>query len=183
ATIVYTQNIDLTGQPNVLLMFEQSHRRYAESTYVLWSIDGGATWQEVEVNADMNVNTNTTNPAAAQVNLSNEIGGQSQVRIGFKYTGQYDWFWAVDDVKLSTPDDYDIAVSGIYWGSTGAWGARLPYYQIPTSQVTAIDFSGIISNLGALNQDVTFGVQTTGYTGSSAATNITAFTSDTVDCT
>ena len=183
ATIVYTQNIDLTGQPNVLLMFEQSHRRYAESTYVLWSIDGGATWQEVEVNADMNVNTNTTNPAAVQVNLSNEIGGQSQVRIGFKYTGQYDWFWAVDDVKLSTPDDYDLAVSGIYWGSTGAWGARLPYYQIPSAQVTAIDFSGIISNLGALNQDVTFGVQTTGYTGSSAATNITAFTSDTVDCT
>ncbi|MFM7594907.1 MAG: hypothetical protein ACKO4Y_01880, partial [Flavobacteriales bacterium] len=117
ATIVYTQNIDLTGQPNVLLVFQQSHRRYAESTYVVWSIDGGANWQEVEVNGAMNVNTNTTNPATVQVNLSNEIGGQSQVRIGFKYTGNYDWFWAVDDVKISTPDDYDLAVSGIYWGS------------------------------------------------------------------
>jgi len=183
ATIVYNQNIDLTGQPNVMLVFEQSHRRYAESTYVVWSIDGGATWQEVEVNAGMAVNTNTTNPATVQLNLSNEIGGQAAVRIGFKYTGNWDWFWAVDDVKISTPDDYDLAVSGVYWGSTGAWGARLPYYQIPTAQVTDIDFSGIISNLGALNQDVTFGVQTTGYTGSSAATNITAFTSDTVNCT
>jgi len=183
ASIVYNQNIDLTGQPNVLLVFEQSHRRYAESTYVLWSIDGGANWQEIEVNAGMSVNTNTTNPATVQVNLSAEIGGQSQVRIGFKYTGQYDWFWAVDDVKISTPDDYDLAVSGVYWGSTGSWGARLPYYQIPGAQVTAIDFSGIVANLGAQGQTVNFGAQTTGYTGTSAPAVIPAFSSDTVNCT
>ena len=183
ASIVYNQNIDLTGQPNVLLVFQQSHRRYAESTYIMYSIDGGATWTDIEVNASMATNTNTTNPATVQVNLSAEIGGQSQVRIGFKYIGQYDWFWAVDDVKISTPDDYDLAVSGLYWGSTGSWGARLPYYQIPGAQVTAIDFSGIIANLGAQAQNVNFGVQTTGYTGTSAPTAIPAFSSDTVACT
>jgi hypothetical protein len=183
ASIVFNQNIDLTSEANVLLKFEQSHRRYAETTYVLWSTDGGTTWNEVEVNGDMAVNTNTTNPADYQVNLSNEIGGQDSVRIGFKYVGQFDWFWAIDDVKITTPDDHDVALSGLYWGSTGAWGARLPYYQIPTAQVTAIDFSGVIANNGLLNQNATFGVQAGAFVGSSAPTLIPAFSSDTADCT
>jgi hypothetical protein len=183
ASIVFNQNIDLSAEANVLLKFEQSHRRYAETTYVLWSTDGGATWNEVEVNGDMATNTNTTNPADYQVNLSNEIGGQDSVRIGFKYTGNFDWFWAIDDVKITTPDDHDVALSGLYWGSTGAWGARLPYYQIPTAQVTAIDFSGVIANNGLLNQNATFGVQAGAFVGSSAPTLIPAFSSDTADCT
>lgn len=183
AMIVYNQDIDLTGEPLVVMVFEQSHRRYAESTYVVYSIDGGGTWNEIEVNAGMTVNTNTTNPATVQVDLSAQIGGNANVRIGFKYTGNYDWFWAVDDVKLMTPDDYDLALNGLYWGSTGAWAARLPYYQIPTSQVTAIDFSGIVSNLGALSQDLNLGVQATPYLGTSALTTLPPGTSDTIDCT
>ena len=183
ASIVFNQNIDLSAEANVLLKFEQSHRRYAETTYVLWSTDGGATWNEVEVNGDMAVNTNTTNPATLQLNLSNEIGGHDSVRIGFKYTGNFDWFWAIDDVKITTPDDHDVALSGLYWGSTGAWGARLPYYQIPTAQVTAIDFSGVIANNGLLNQNATFGVQAGAFVGSSAPTLIPAFSSDTANCT
>lgn len=183
ASIVFNSDIDLSAEANVLLKFEQSHRRYAETTYVLWSTDGGATWNEVEVNGDMAVNTNTSNPEVLQVNLSNEIGGQDSVRIGFKYTGNFDWFWAIDDVKITTPDDHDVALSGLYWGSTGAWGARLPYYQIPTAQVTAIDFSGVIANNGLLNQNATFGVQAGAYVGSSAPTLIPAFSSDTANCT
>ena len=66
ASIVFNQNIDLSAEANVLLKFEQSHRRYAESTYVLWSTNGGTTWNEVEVNGDMATNTNTTSPATLQ---------------------------------------------------------------------------------------------------------------------
>ena len=123
------------------------------------------------------INTNTTNPDQVQVNLSNQIGGQANVKIGFKYTGNYDWFWAVDDVKLTTPDDYDLEMTNVYWGSTGFWGARLPYYQIPLAQLTTIDFGGIVSNLGALDQnDVVFTASLTGgaYTGTSAASTILA---------
>jgi len=183
AKIVTTASIDLSTQPLVVINFEQSHRRYAESTFVVYSIDGGTTWNEIEVNAGMTVNTNTTNPAIVQVNLSAQIGGQANVKIGFKYIGNYDWFWAVDNVKLMTPDDYDLGIAGAYWGSTGFWGARLPYYQIPSAQVTAIDFSGIIANLGALSQDATFGASVGTYVGSSAATTIVAGASDTLNCT
>jgi len=168
------------------MSFEQTHRRYAESTFVIYSLDGGTTWQEVEVNADMATNTNTTNPDQLQVNLSSQIGNQASVKIGFKYVGQWDWFWAVDDVKLSTPDDYDLEMTNVYWGSTGFWGARLPYYQIPIAQIAPIDFGGIVSNLGALDQtDVVFTASLTGgaYTGTSAAGTIVAGSLDTLDVT
>ena len=186
ASIYYTGIIDLSGQPNVVMTFEQSHRRYAESTFVIYSTDGGTTWNEVEVNAGMTVNTNTTNPAQVQVNLSAQIGNSANVKIGFKYTGAWDWFWAVDDVKISTPDDYDLEMTNVYWGSTGFWGARLPYYQIPLAQVAPINFGGIVSNLGALDQtDVVFtaALASGAYTGTSLPSTVTAGSYDTLEVT
>jgi hypothetical protein len=186
AWIYYTGNIDLTGQPNVVLTFQQTHRRYAETTFVIYSLDGGTTWIEVEVNADMVTNTNTTNPDLVQVNLSSQIGNQASVKIGFKYLGDWDWFWAVDDVKIVTPEDYDLEMSGVYWGSTGFWGDRLPYYQIPLAQVAPINFGGIVSNLGALAQnDVVFtaALASGAYTGTSAPSTLLAGSFDTLEVT
>ncbi len=192
AWIYYTDTIDLSAtgpngaQPFVVINFQQTHRRFAEKTYVIYSTNGGTTWQDVEVNVGMTSSTNSTNPSTVQVNLSNQIGGQDSVKIGFKYTGQYDWFWAVDDVKLMTPDDYDLEMTGAYWGSTGFWGARLPYYQIPIAQLTTIDFGGIVSNLGALSQnDVVFTASLTGAGtfGTSAPSTIVAGSLDTLDIT
>jgi hypothetical protein len=186
AWIYCTDTIDLTGEPNVVIRFEQTHRRFAESTFVIYSTDAGATWNEVEVNTNMTTNTNTTNPDDYQLNLSAQIGGQDSVKIGFKYIGNWDWFWAVDDVKLMTPEDYDLEMTGVYWGSTGSWGARLPYYQIPTTQLTEIDFGGIVSNFGALPQnDIVFtaSLASGAYTGTSAPSSILAGTYDTLDVT
>ncbi len=186
AWIYYTGNIDLTGQPNVVMTFQQTHRRFAESTFVIYSLDGGTTWLEVEVNASMMTNTNTTNPDLVQVNLSSEIGNQDSVKIGFKYTGEWDWFWAVDDVKIVTPEDYDLEMTGVYWGSTGFWGVRLPYYQIPIAQVAPINFGGIVSNLGALNQtDVVFtaALASGAYTGTSVPSTVLAGSFDTLEVT
>ena len=186
AWIYYTGNIDLTGQPSVVLTFQQTHRRFAETTFVIYSLDGGTTWIEVEVNADMVVNTNTTNPDQVQVNLSSQIGNQASVKIGFKYLGDWDWFWAIDDVKIVTPEDYDLEMSNVYWGSTGAWGDRLPYYQIPLAQVAPINFGGIVSNLGALNQsDVVFtaALASGAYTGTSIPSTVLAGSFDTLEVT
>lgn len=186
AWIYFASNIDLTNQQSVVLKFQQTHRRYAESTFVIYSTNGGTTWQEIEVNGDMSQNTNTTNPDTYQLNLTSQIGGQDSVRIGFKYIGNWDWFWAVDDVQLVTPEDYDLEMTNLYWGSTGFWGARLPYYKIPAAQVTEIEFGGIVSNLGALDQnDVVFTASLAGgaYTGTSAPSTILAGTYDTLEVT
>ena len=185
ATTYCVDTMDLTGEPAINMLFEQATRKYAEQYFVVYSTDAGATWNEVEVNTTWGTNTNSTNPETVQVNLSAEIGGQDSVMIGFKYVGQWDWFWAVDDVQISTPDNYDLSLDGAVWGSTGYWGGRIPYLQIPTSQVTDINFSGVVSNIGAMDQaNVVFHAHTTsGYMGMSAGDSLASTAMDTLDCT
>jgi len=183
--ITNTTDINLTAYPNVSLSFSQSHRRFQEQTFVVVSADGGVTWTEFEVNAGMTTNTNTTNPALVQVNISSVAGGQPDVRIGFKYVGAYDWFWAVDDIAIKETDAYDLALTGLFWGTEGYWGARLPYYMVPSTQVSDVIFGGIVQNQGAMTQnDVVFGVTIpTVFTGTSAPGTLTPGQVDTLDAT
>ena len=182
ATIVTASSINLSANPNVSLVFQQTHRRYAESTYVIVSNDNGATWTEFEVNGTMATSTNAPNPQQVQVNISSVAGGQAAVKIGFKYIGAYDWFWAVDDVKITQTDDYDLSLNGMYWGTEGPWGARLPYYKMPVDQIAAVKFSGIVQNIGALSQnDVVFTATSGTYTGASAQGTLAPNMIDTLD--
>ncbi len=182
ATIVTASSINLSANPNVSLVFQQTHRRYAESTYVIVSNDNGATWTEFEVNGTMATSTNAPNPQQVQVNISSVAGGQAAVKIGFKYIGAYDWFWAVDDVKITQTDDYDLSLNGMYWGTEGPWGARLPYYKMPVDQIAAVKFSGIVQNIGALSQnDVVFTATSGTYTGVSAQGTLAPNMIDTLD--
>lgn len=184
ATIMYTGTIDCSGNANVSLTFEQTHRRYMETTTLQVSNDGGATWTDFIVNDGMTVNTNTANPALVQVNISSVAGNQSNVKIAFKYVGTFDWFWAIDDVKIIPTPDFDLQLTSVYWGSIGFWGPRLPYTKVPASQVQPVYFAGITANIGAVNQnDVVFAASATGFNGVSAATPIAAAASDSLETT
>ncbi|MES2588931.1 MAG: T9SS type A sorting domain-containing protein [Bacteroidota bacterium] len=152
ATITYTGTIDLSAYANVSLTFEQAHRRYQETTTVLVSNDNGVSWTAFTANEGMSVNTNTENPAIEQINISSVAANQSQVKIAFQYQGAWDWFWAIDDLKIIETYDYDLIVNSSYWGTTGNYGVRLPYSQVPSSQVQPIDFSVVAKNIGALAQ-------------------------------
>jgi len=184
ATIVTSSVINCTGKANVSIIFQQSTRHFQELYYVVVSNDNGATWTDFQVNTSMAVNTNSANPALAQVNISSVAANQANVKVGFKYVGAYDWFWAVDDVQLVETDNYDLAANGYYWGVEGTWGARLPYYQTPIAQINPIHFAGLIENKGAMSQsDVTFtaGIASAAYTGTSPMGTLTPNAMDTFD--
>jgi hypothetical protein len=177
--------IDLTGNVDVKIEFESFYRKFQGNCYVIASTDG-VNWTEFEVHTSLAVNGSSANPEVIQVNLSSVIGGSATAYIGFRYKGGCDYAWMVDDVKIATLDNYDLEMTNVYWGSTGFWGARLPYYQIPIAQIAPIDFGGIVSNLGSTDQnDVVFTASLTGgvYTGSSAASTVLAGTLDTLDVT
>lgn len=184
ATIVTSSVINCTGKANVSIIFQQSTRHFQELYYVVVSNDNGATWTDFQVNTSMAVNTNSANPALAQVNISSVAANQANVKVGFKYIGAYDWFWAVDDVQLVETDNYDLAANGYYWGVEGTWGPRLPYYQTPIAQINPIHFAGLIENKGAMSQsDVTFtaGIASAAYTGTSPMGTLTPNAMDTFD--
>jgi len=175
-----SQNADITtalpatngGNPfpaNVSLVFEQAYRTYLDIREVHISTNG-TTWTPfVVTDGTENTGVNTANPDLYSVNISSVAAGQTQVWVRFHYEATWGWFWAVDNVKIVETDDYDLKMQDVYWGSVGAWGTYLPYYQIPTTQVTDIEFGGIIKNNGAVAQsDIKFNATTTGYTGMSA---------------
>jgi hypothetical protein len=185
ADVRITTPIDLSANPSVKLEFESFYRNFQGNCYVIASTDG-TNWTEFEVHSSVPVNGLTANPEVVQVNLSSVIGGSATAYIGFRYIGGCDYAWMVDDVKLATLDDYDLAIAGAYWGSTGFWGARLPYYQIPLAQLAPIDVAGIVTNNGALDQnDVMFtaALASEGWSGSSAPEAVLAGATDTISLT
>lgn len=182
--IVTANSIDCSGKANVSIIFQQSTRHFQELYYVVVSNDGGATWTDFQVNTSMAVNTNSANPAIAQVNISSVAANQMNVKVGFRYVGAYDWFWAVDDVQLVETDNYDLSANGYYWGVEGTWGARLPYYQTPIAQINPIHFAGLVENKGAMSQpDVTFtaAIASASYSGTSPAAALVPNEIDTFD--
>lgn len=166
----------------VVLRFSQMHRRYAETTEVQVSNDN-VTWTTIDCNPGMLANTNSTNPALVSVDISSVAGNSSSVYIRFHYIGNYDWFWAIDDVEIVVPDDFDIAGQGTYWGVEGNWGARLPIKQMPNAQIQPIKVGGIIKNVGGQTQNdvVVNGVIPSTYTGASTPGTLTPFQTDTFD--
>ncbi|MFN5984682.1 MAG: T9SS type A sorting domain-containing protein [Fluviicola sp.] len=178
-----TANINCSTHPTVNLIFKQSTRHYQETYFVIVSNDGGATWTEFPVNTDLPVNTNTANPRSTQVNITSVAGGQANVRIGFRYVGTFDWFWAVDDVEMAELEANDVSLNSIYWGTVGSWGPRLPYYKTPLNQVSDVIFSGVAKNNGSADQTVTFGgaIPTPAYASASTPALLPVSASDTFD--
>jgi hypothetical protein len=177
--------IDLTGQPNVSLVFQQSYRTYLDTRIVRVSNDGGSTWTDFVVTDGTEVTgINTANPDTYSIDISSVAGNQANVKIQFNYQGAWGWYWAVDDVKITVTDNYDLKLNSVYWGSTGFWGVRLPYYQIPANQVAPIEFGGIVKNNGVMTQnDITFTATIPSlYSGVSAMATLAGTQFDTLDC-
>ena len=187
-TATTSATINLTGQPVVRLRYQHNFRWWHDTRGVSVSADNGATWTDFEMSNDANYSTpnqNSGNPEQTVIDISSIAGNQAQVKIRFYYNDNdiWAWYWAVDDVALFVPEDNDLVMVGGYWGSTGAWGARLPYYQIPLSQLAPLDVAGIVKNYGALNQnDVVFTAALASgvWSGSSAPVSILAGATDTI---
>ena len=190
-TATTSATINLTGQPVVRLRYQHNFRWWHDTRGVSVSADNGATWTDFEMSNEANYslpNQNAGNPEQTVIDISSIAGNQAQVKIRFYYNDNdyWAWYWAVDDVALFVPEDNDLVMLGGYWGSTGAWGARLPYYQIPLSQLAPLDVAGIVKNYGALDQnDVVFTAALASgvWSGSSAPEAVLAGATDTISLT
>ena len=190
-TATTSATINLTGQPVVRLRYQHNFRWWHDTRGVSVSADNGATWTDFEMSNENEYslpNQNAGNPEQTVIDISSIAGNQAQVKIRFYYNDNdyWGWYWAVDDVALFVPEDYDLVMLGGYWGSTGAWGARLPYYQIPLSQLAPLDVAGIVKNYGALTQnDVVFTAALASgvWSGSSAPETVLTGATDTISLT
>lgn len=180
--------IDCSAHSVVKVKYNHNFRWWHDTRGIRVSGDNGATWTEFLISDETDYftpNQNSANPEVTVIDISSIAAGQSQVKIQFYYNDNdyWGWYWAVDDVELYVPEANDVKLNSVLWGSTGFWAERLAYYQVPQSQVTEVEFSGLVENIGAQNQtDAVFTATTGTYTGTSAATPIAVGQIDTLDC-
>ena len=182
--------LTLAGTDQVTLSFEQFGALFNDGQKVYVSTDG-LSWTEVFTNNDRTVFVGNnpsavySNPETVTANIANAIsaangGNPSTVWIRFEWTTRITgnmtpnaWTtfgWFIDDVALTTNADNEIEAQASWWGSNG-----LPYYQIPTTQIAPIDFSGIAFNGGIATQNnvqLNVDINSGAFTGSSAGVGI-----------
>ena len=161
--------IDLTGENSVVLSFSHNYRWWQDTRGVRVSGDNGATWVQYEItnNSGYPNDQNSGNPEITSIDVSSDIGGQSQVLVQFYYEDNdfWAWYWAVDDVKISRKDLNNIqANSSWIYGEThyGAEYGRVPITEIDANWVVGAQ----VTNDGVNDQtnvtlDADFGSFTT----------------------
>ncbi|MCF8408833.1 MAG: T9SS type A sorting domain-containing protein [Crocinitomicaceae bacterium] len=188
ANMTYTGSIDCSAYSNVSIVFEQSYRTYLDTRIIRVSNDGGTIWTDFIVTDGTEPTAqNSPNPDVYSINISSVAGGQANVKVQINYQGNWGWYWAIDDMKIIETDQYDIKLQTTSFGTDGAFGARLPYFQIPTAQIAPINFGGVIKNIGVQDiNDAGFTAVVTGasgfYSGVGGPLVIPAATQDTIYC-
>jgi len=147
-TYFITSAIDLSGHPSVLLEFQQYYR-YNNSVDMNVMVSNDSTnWTTYTVQNSSN-NTASANPDTVKLNISSVAGNQSSVYLKIGWSARV-YHWQIDDMKISETENNDLTITSFNFESQG-----LPYYQIPTSQVTDINFSAEVTNNGANDQSNT----------------------------
>ena len=183
----FSSNIDLTAAGNsaLYLCFNEYYRNYYDGTFVEVSIDGGTTWTIFEANPEsvVPVNTNCVAGELETINITSAIvagNWTNQVKIRFHYTGDYDWFWGVDNVRIVQAWDNDVQVYNWFAATDITTTQGLDYFVIDDSQSSfpGLTFGAIANNNGGLAQaSVAMKATATGgynQTGASIAMNASA---------
>jgi len=195
-TLTTANAIDLQGNTNVILDFEQFGAKFNDLQKYQISVDGGANWIDVGDNNYHPVLSNTggsayPNPENVVVNLGQHIPvGTNDILLRFLWTSRFPtdmtdaaWImygWVIDNVNVSTLPDNDISTNGLFFGTDG-----VAYHQIPEAQIAPIDFSVNVKNEGSTNQTgVKLNVTSGSYSGASAPISLAAgATADTLEVT
>lgn len=191
AWIEMTNNIDCSSETIVSFEFQQAYRAFnSDDTYVEVSLDGGTTWEQtIDINPNIAVNTSTTETTAIR---NFNVNNSSTVKFRFRWentstaTSGSGYAWQIDDVKVSTLSDHDIAISKYLYGTT-TLGETLYYHQIPLNQATGIESSAVLANRGSQDQTNVVFTATESvngiYTGTSTPVAMLTNTSDSVAVT
>lgn len=144
ASLELATGIDFSTKPNVNMEFQYYHRKFNDSIYVEFSINGGAWGNAIQIDPKLGDSNSSDNPAFFSKNVSSIVGGQSNVKIRFRYIGEWDYAWMVDDLKFTESFQNDLELTEYFMTAND-----LDYYAIPSSQT---DFPGVTFGANITNQ-------------------------------
>ncbi|RHJ83253.1 TIM-barrel domain-containing protein [Parabacteroides sp. AM08-6] len=113
-----TSAIDCSGKNDVILKFQHLFRWnnwFTGKRAGLWvgvSTDG-TNWTEYNVVDKIPAATLLHAPVNEEINISNVAANQKNVYLRFFWRDIFSWYWMVDDIELTQPYDYDLALENI----------------------------------------------------------------------
>lgn len=144
-----TPVMDCSSNTKVFLQFEHFFMEgYGGGALVAVSGDNGSTWDTIALWHP----SSTDNAQLERYDISSLAAGNSQVLVKFNWTGDYSYFWAVDDIVVFEPYDNDLSVTSVFPSPVAKKGDTLSpsvtVYNIGT--VTQDDFNvKVVINDGA----------------------------------
>ena len=163
ATLAFNNSIDCSLYQYVNLSFESYHRVFHDSVFVEVSNDN-INWDRYQVHSDLGVNDASDNPEVISVNISSTAGNQATVWFRFRYEGEWDYAWMLDDVSISeTPNNaasISDAVQGGWWVNYAnvAGGALAGFdFTFNTNSQLAVNpysFEAVLHNNGVAPQNM-----------------------------
>jgi hypothetical protein len=176
--LIYHTAIDCGDYDKVAVTFESYYRKFHGVCYVEISTDS-TNWTQYQVHEDVAVNSATSNPEIVTINITDVAANQETVYFMFRYVGEWDYAWMVDDVKFFVAPDHDLKVVdarvnffqyphyidsatypvGEYYGFSGFFG-MIPQRQIANENALMV-FDGVVKNLGCMDATPTFSINVT----------------------
>lgn len=145
-----TNAIDCSTLSTVIAKFSSQYSYYSSnngSIVRLGVSTDGTTFTYFPILTDVSVNDLTISSQIEEIDISTVAAGQSTVYLQFRWIGNYEYTWRIDDIKLQdmfTPSPVNnLAISFPLLPST---------YQIPQSQLDTLFFKAQIDNIGINTQ-------------------------------
>lgn len=165
--LIYHTSIDCSAYDAVAVTFESYYRRFHGNCYIEVSTDS-ATWTQYQVHPEIETNSSTANPDIVTVNITDVAANASTVYFMFRYIGEWDYAWMVDDVKFFVAPDHDLKLSDArvnFWPEYIDFGYSGFYGMVPQRQISHenayIFFNGAVKNLGTMDATPTLSVSVT----------------------
>jgi len=109
-----TPAINCSNNSTVFLTFNHFFLQYLTSTAIVSVSNDGITWNDIYTVENAFVEDSATvNPDFQVHNITAYAANQPAVYIRFRYIGNYDWYWEVDDILVYEPATNDAGVTSI----------------------------------------------------------------------
>ncbi|MBK8500487.1 MAG: T9SS type A sorting domain-containing protein [Flavobacteriales bacterium] len=119
-TRLYTTSIDCSGQNSVLLTFQSTIGVFDVAAFtgalVRVSNDNGLSWTDYIPHPCLDIPSSGTynppcdrwsyNPDFVQLDITATAANQSNVLLRFEWNGGWEYYWAIDDMEMSSVPDY-----------------------------------------------------------------------------
>ncbi len=143
ALLTYKGFVDCSNRNIVVFSFESYLLSWQESLSLEVSSDS-LNWQVFDIHQEVFPLQQTNNTEFIQLNISSIAANQPKVYFRFRFQGNWDYAWMIDDVEFSEPTGSDVAIELPALFTQGLY-LQTPKSQLPTNYQVKVK----LENLGA----------------------------------